>query len=79
MGICTTTFFNVTCYKHFTKKYVSDHEGHGHKAIVYKSHFLPLRQFIVESMITKSVFVWAWFIDQLSTKYPRWCLYYELP
>ena len=28
---------------------MSDREGHGHKAIVYKSHFPPLRQFIVET------------------------------
>ena len=24
-----------------------DHEGHGHKAVVYKSHFLPLRHSVV--------------------------------
>ena len=26
---------------------MSDHEGHGHKAVVYKSHFLPLRHSVV--------------------------------
>ena len=26
---------------------VSDHEGHGHKAIVYKSYFPPLRHSVV--------------------------------
>ena len=26
---------------------MSDHEGHGHKAIVYKSHFPPLRHSVV--------------------------------
>ena len=29
------------------EKGMSDHEGHGHKAIVYKSHFLPLRHSVV--------------------------------
>ena len=27
---------------------MSDHEGHGHKAIVYKSHFPPLRHSVVQ-------------------------------
>ena len=27
----------------YDEKEVLDHEGHGHKAVVYKSHFLPLR------------------------------------
>ena len=26
---------------------MSDREGHGHKAVVYKSHFLPLRHSVV--------------------------------
>ena len=26
---------------------LSDREGHGHKAVVYKSHFLPLRHSVV--------------------------------
>ena len=26
---------------------MSDHEGHGHKAVVYKSHFPPLRHSVV--------------------------------
>ena len=29
---------------------MSDLEGQGHKAVVYKSHFPPLRQFIVETL-----------------------------
>ena len=29
------------------EKGMSDHEGHGHKAVVYKSHFLPLRHPVV--------------------------------
>ena len=29
------------------EKGMSDCEGHGHKAIVYKSHFLPLRHSVV--------------------------------
>ena len=28
---------------------VSDREGQSHKPLVYKSHFPPLRQFIVET------------------------------
>ena len=27
--------------------YLSDREGHGHKAVLYKSHFLPLRHSVV--------------------------------
>ena len=29
------------------EKGMSDHEGHGHKAVVYKSHFPPLRHSVV--------------------------------
>ena len=29
------------------QKGMSDHEGHGHKAVVYKSHFPPLRHSVV--------------------------------
>ena len=29
------------------EKGMSDREGHGHKAVIYKSHFLPLRHSVV--------------------------------
>ena len=28
---------------------MSDREGHGHKAVVYKSHFKPLRHSMLET------------------------------
>ena len=28
---------------------MSDHEGHGHEAVLYKSHFPPLRHSVVQS------------------------------
>ena len=30
------------------EKGMSDHEGHGHKAVLYKSHFPPLRHSLLE-------------------------------
>ena len=34
---------------------VSDREGHGHKAVVYKSHFLPLRHSVVTETPTDTL------------------------
>ena len=34
---------------------MSDHEGHGHKAVVYKSHFLPLRHSVVTETPTDTL------------------------
>ena len=44
-GILFSSEFGASMKKHYTR--LSDREGHGHKAVVYKSHFPPLRHSVV--------------------------------
>ena len=45
------------------EKGMSDREGHGHKAVVYKSHFPPLRHSVVQRHQQIH-----WLINQIYTK-----------
>ena len=45
-----------------------DHEGHGHKAIIYKSHFPPLRHSVVQRHQQIH-----WLINHVYSKEPSLC------